>query len=139
MHLFWGFCTLIGTSTNIIVVGLLQSSPESASLNLFSPAVIGIPIIIFGIIYFSLIGHKLLPDRKIESGDFDISDPRQYAVSMKIEPGGVLSGKTISKSGILKLNYSLLSEIKTAGKIMTSIRSNRTLKDGDILVFYWST
>ena len=67
-----GVCTLIGTSTNIIVVGLLQSSPELASLNLFSPAVVGIPIIIFGIIYFALIGHKLLPDRRIESGDFDI-------------------------------------------------------------------
>ena len=130
-----GVCTLIGTSTNIIIVGLLQSSPESASLHLFSPAVVGIPIIIFGIIYFALIGHKLLPDRKIESGDFDISDPRQYAVSMKIECGGVLSGKTIMESGLLKLNYSLLSEIKTAGKIISSIRSNRTLKDDDVLVF----
>ena len=130
-----GVCTLIGTSTNIIIVGLLQSSPESASLHLFSPAVVGIPIIIFGIIYFALIGHKLLPDRRIESGDFDISDPRQYAVSMKIESGSVLSGKTIMQSGLLKLNYSLLSEIKTAGKIISSIRSNRTLKDGDVLVF----
>ena len=130
-----GVCTLIGTSTNIIIVGLLQSSTESASLHLFSPAVVGIPIIIFGIIYFALIGHKLLPDRRIESGDFDISDPRQYAVSMKIESGSVLSGKTIMQSGLLKLNYSLLSEIKTAGKIISSIRSNRTLKDDDILVF----
>ncbi len=130
-----GVCTLIGTSTNIIIVGLLQSFPESASLHLFSPAVVGIPIIIFGIIYFALIGHKLLPDRRIESGDFDISDPRQYAVSMKIESGSVLSGKTIMQSGLLKLNYSLLSEIKTAGKIISSIRSNRTLKDGDVLVF----
>ncbi len=130
-----GVCTLIGTSTNIIIVGLLQSSPESASLHLFSPAVVGIPIIIFGIIYFALIGHKLLPDRRIESVDFDISDPRQYAVSMKIESGSVLSGKTIMHSGLLKLNYSLLSEIKTAGKIISSIRSNRTLKDDDVLVF----
>ena len=39
------------------------------------------------------------------------------------------------ESGLLKLNYSLLSEIKTAGKIISSIRSNRTLKDDDILVF----
>jgi len=130
-----GLCTLIGTSTNIIVVGLLQSTPEANALNLFSPAVIGIPIIIFGIIYFALFGDRLLPDRNIESADSDISDPRQYAVSMKIEPAGVLSGKTISNSGILKLNYSLLSEIRTAGKIVTSIRSNRILKDNDILVF----
>ena len=130
-----GLCTLIGTSTNIIVVGLLQSTPEANALNLFSPAVIGIPIIIFGIIYFAVFGDRLLPDRNIESADSDISDPRQYAVSMKIEPAGVLSGKTISNSGILKLNYSLLSEIRTAGKIVTSIRSNRILKDNDILVF----
>ncbi len=130
-----GLCTLIGTSTNIIVVGLLQSTPEANALSLFSPAVIGIPIIIFGILYFALFGDRLLPNRSIEPVDSDILDPRQYAVSMKIEPGGVLSGKTISNSGILKLNYSLLSEIRTAGKIVTSIRSNRILKDSDILVF----
>ena len=130
-----GLCTLIGTSTNIIVVGLLQSTPEANALNLFSPAVIGIPIIIFGILYFALFGDRLLPNRNIESVDSDISDPRQYAVSMKIEPGGALSGKTISNSGILKLNYSLLSEIRTAGKIVTSIRSNRVLRDNDILIF----
>ena len=130
-----GLCTLIGTSTNIIVVGLLQSTSEANALNLFSPAVVGIPIIIFGILYFALFGDRLLPDRHIESVDSDISDPRQYAVSMRIEPGAALSGKTISNSGILKLNYSLLSEIRTAGKIITSIRSNRILKDNDILVF----
>ena len=130
-----GLCTLIGTSTNIIVVGLLQSTPEANALNLFSPAVIGIPIIIFGILYFALFGDRLLPNRNIQSVDSDISDPRQYAVSMKIEPGGALSGKTISNSGILKLNYSVLSEIRTADKIVTSIRSNRVLKDNDILIF----
>ena len=130
-----GLCTLIGTSTNIIVVGLLQSTPEANALNLFSPAVIGIPIIIFGILYFALFGERLLPNRNIESVDSDISDPRQYAVSMKIEAGGALSGKMISNSGLLKLNYSLLSEIRTAGKTVTSIRSNRVLKDNDTLVF----
>ena len=96
-----GLCTLIGTSTNIIVVGLLQSTPEANALNLFSPAVIGIPIIVFGILYFALFGDRLLPNRNIESVDSDVSDPRQYAVSMKIEPGGALSGKTFSNSGIL--------------------------------------
>ncbi len=130
-----GLCTLIGTSTNIIVVGLLQSTPEANALSLFSPAVIGIPIIIFGIIYFALFGDKLLPNRKNGEVEADVSDPRQYAVSMKIEAGGALSGKTISNSGILKLNYSLLSEIRTVGKVVTSIRSNRVLKDNDILIF----
>ncbi len=130
-----GVCTLIGTSTNIIVIGLLEASSGSARLNLFSPAIVGIPIIIFGIIYFALIGHKLLPERRIVSDESDFSDSRQYAVSMKIESGSVLSGKTILASGLLKLNYSLLSEIKSAGKIISSIRSNRKLKDEDVLVF----
>ena len=106
----------------------MNQRPRQMYLNLFSPAVIGIPIIVFGILYFALFGDRLLPNRNLELVDSEISDPRQYAVSMKIEPGGVLSGKTISKSGILKLNYSLLSEVRTAGKIFTSIRSNRIFK-----------
>ena len=59
-----GTCTLIGTSTNILVVGMLQSTPEADSLSLFSPALIGIPLVILGIVYFVLIGHRLLPDRE---------------------------------------------------------------------------
>ena len=47
-----GTCTLIGTSTNILVVGMLQSTPEANSLSLFSPALIGIPLVILGIVYF---------------------------------------------------------------------------------------
>ena len=56
-------------------------------------------------------------------------------MAMRIEPGSALSGKTLSASRILKLNYSLLSEIKTARKTITSIRSNRILRDNDILIF----
>ena len=66
---------------------------------MFSPAIIGIPIIIFGILYFAFFGDRLLPNRNIESGDADISDPRQYAVSMKIEPGGALSRKLFQTLG----------------------------------------
>ena len=130
-----GVCTLVGTSTNIIVVGLLESSSEAGSLSLFSPAIVGIPIIIIGIIYFIVLGDKLLPDYKVRTTESDVSDPRQYAVSMKIEPSSAISGKTISNSGLLKLNYSLLTEIRSSSKIITKIRSNRKLKDNDVLIF----
>jgi len=59
-----GTCTLIGTSTNIIIIGMLQGSPEAQQLSLFSPAAIGIPLVLLGIGYFVLIGHRLLPERK---------------------------------------------------------------------------
>lgn len=130
-----GVCTLIGTSTNIIMVGLLESHLGYMPLNLFSPAIIGVPIIVLGILYLSLIGHRLLPKNKSKIVDLDVSDPRTYAVNMKVEPDSFLSGKTLGDSGLLRMSYSMLTEIKSGGKTISSLRSNRILRNNDVLLF----
>ena len=128
-----GTCTLIGTSTNIIIVGMLQGSPEAEQLSLFSPAAVGIPLVLVGIGYFVLIGHRLLPERKSLSES--MVDTRQYAVSMRVEPGGVLSGMSIADAGLRHLQYSFLSEIQSKGHVIPAVGPEEILSDNDILVF----
>lgn len=129
-----GTCTLIGTSTNIIIVGLLQGSEEALHLSLFSPAAVGIPLVLLGIIYFVAIGHRILPDRK-GLGEELIDDTRQYAVSMRVEPGGILSGMSIADAGLRHLQYSFLSEIQSKGHVIPAVGPEEILGDNDILVF----
>ena len=128
-----GTCTLIGTSTNILVVGMLQSTPEANSLSLFSPALIGIPLVILGIAYFVLIGHRLLPDRGGVAET--MQDTREYAVSMRVEEGGPLVGVSIADAGLRHLQFSFLSEIQSKGHIIPAVGPEEILSSNDILVF----
>ena len=128
-----GTCTLIGTSTNILVVGMLQSTPEANSLSLFSPALIGIPLVTLGIAYFVVIGHRLLPARDgvVES----MPDSREYAVSMRVEEGGPLAGMSIAEAGLRHLQFSFLSEIQSKGHIIPAVGPEEILSSNDILIF----
>lgn len=128
-----GTCTLIGTSTNILVVGMLQSTPEANSLSLFSPALIGVPLVVLGIAYFVGIGHRLLPDRGgvVES----MPDSREYAVSMRVEEDGPLAGMSIAEAGLRHLQFSFLSEIQSKGHIIPAVGPEEILSSNDILIF----
>ena len=121
-----GVCTLIGTSTNILVVGLLESTTEANVLTLFSPAIIGVPLVGLGVIYFMLIGHRLLPSRLEEGSNQPITDIREYAVSMRVDVGGVMSGKTIADAGLRHLQYSFLAEIQSEGRIISAVGPRRS-------------
>ncbi len=128
-----GTCTLIGTSTNILIVGMMQGLPEVDKLSLFSPAAVGLPLVLLGVGYFVLIGHRLLPERK--SITEDIIDTRQYAVSMRVEEGGVLCGMSIADAGLRHLQYSYLTEIQSKGHVIPAVGPEEILSANDILVF----
>lgn len=128
-----GTCTLIGTSTNILIVGMLEKANAADGLNLFSPIVVGVPLVLVGIVYFMVIGHRLLPDR---GGTREIvSNTREYSVTMRVEPGGPLVGKTIAEAGLRHLQYSFLSEIQTDSHIIPAVGPEEILSGDDLLIF----
>ena len=59
-----GTCTLIGTSTNLVVVGLLQTrypGDEVANVGLFDLGIYGLPIALAGMTYILLFSNLLIP------------------------------------------------------------------------------
>ena len=70
LALLGGTITLMGTSVNLIVAGLVSDAiakgelPAMRSIGLFAPAWIGIPAALAGFAYLVLIGSRLLPDRR---------------------------------------------------------------------------
>jgi len=66
-----GCCTLIGTSTNLLVSGALRDL-KIAPLTMFELAPLGIPLAVAGIAYLTIFGVKLIPARSSISGSLDI-------------------------------------------------------------------
>lgn len=128
-----GTCTLIGSSTNLVVNGLLMKETGTDGLAMLELAWIGVPVmlIVFGFICF---GSKwLLPERVPAISRYD--DAREYTVEMLIENGSKLSGKSVEEAGLRQLPGMFLIEIERQGQIIPAVSSYEVLHDGDRLVF----
>ncbi|RPJ34060.1 MAG: hypothetical protein EHM17_08035 [Verrucomicrobiaceae bacterium] len=66
-----GCCTLIGTSTNLLVNGALRDL-KIAPMTMFELAPIGIPMTVAGIGYLVIFGPKLIPARSSITGSLEI-------------------------------------------------------------------
>lgn len=127
-----GLCTVLGTSTTVVVNGLI-SKEGLAPLRLFDPGYVGLPCCIAGLIYILVMGKYLLPNRKPASMQFD--DPREYTIEMLVEPTSPLVGKTIEDAGLRHLSGMFLMEIDREGQILPAVSPTVKLKPNDRLVF----
>ena len=128
-----GTCTLIGTSTNLVVNGLLIKETGSDGLAMLELAWVGVPVILI-VFIFILVGSKwLLPERLPAISRYD--DAREYTVEMLVENNSKLSGKSIEEAGLRQLPGMYLIEIERQGQIMPAVSSYEVLRDGDRLIF----
>lgn len=128
-----GTCTLIGTSTNLIINGLLLDEPSTRSLGLFEPALIGVPAAIMGFIYILIFGKKLLPSGTEAYESF--KDPREYTVEMMVPKGSVLARKTIKDANLRQLEGAFLVEIVREGAVLPIVGPEQRLREHDRLIF----
>ena len=127
-----GTCTLIGTSTNLVVDGMLQTQ-LGINLGLFELAWVGIPLLIVGGTFLVLFASRILPDRGGVTEELD--QVREYGVEVEVMAPGPLVGKTIAQAGLRALNYGYLTEIDRDGRLITAVEPDRTLQGGDRLYF----
>ena len=128
-----GTCTLIGTSTNLVVNGLIISETDLIGLHMFEITWVGLPIVLAVIGYVLLFSKWLLPDRKPIISKF--SDVREYTVEMIVEPNSSLAGKTIEEVGLRHLPGLYLIEIDREGQFLPAVSPQERLRDNDRLIF----
>ncbi len=131
--IFGGICTLIGTSTNLVVNGLMQQSLHR-SLGMFELAWVGIPCALAGILYLLVFGYRLLPDNPDLSEELAKSG-REYLLEMKLPGGSALVGKTVAEAGLRNLDQIFLAEIERRGRLLAPVKSSDLLEAGDRLFF----
>lgn len=131
-----GMCTLVGTSTNLVVNGLVVSDPDlkmPGGLGMFQIAWLGVPVGIVCVGYILLVSDRLLPDRQPALSPDE--DPRQYTVEMTIDPAGPLIGKTIQDAGLRHLPGLYLAEIDRQGHVLPAVGPQEKLQRSDRLIF----
>ncbi|MBM3277537.1 MAG: SLC13 family permease [Candidatus Handelsmanbacteria bacterium] len=127
-----GLCTLVGTSTNLVVSGLLAKT-TGEQLGLFAPAWVGVPTALAGLLYMLAVGRWLLPERQPPLKRLE--DPRQYTVEMLVAPDSPLVGRTIEEAGLRHLQGMYLMEIDRGDEVLAAVSSQERLRANDRLVF----
>jgi di/tricarboxylate transporter len=128
-----GTCTLIGTSTNVVVHGLLLQH-GMPGMSLFEITPLGIPYALAGITYLLLFGRFLLPDRK-ELFEQLGESRREYMVDMLVQPECRLIGKSVEAAGLRNLPGLFLIEINRRDEIITPVAPNEVIETNDHMVF----
>ncbi len=128
-----GTCTLIGTSTNIIVSDL-SSAFGFEPLSMFELSVLGIPIAVLGIGFLLFVSPKILPSRTAPVCELDERKEKRYIAELIVPDKSLLIGETdLSDAVESSLGLSVI-EIFRNGHIFDPIRNSISLKSGDILL-----
>ena len=158
-----GVCTVIGTSTTLVVNGLLREEQQkhrqvlaapsetqplrepdakwsSAFLDrmrpieLFELGLVGLPCALAGTAVLLVIAPKLLPKR-IDIVEQMGEQRREYLVELEVQPSCPLIGQTIEDAGLRHLPGLFLVEIDRAGEVLTPAAPRDVIRAQDQLVF----
>ncbi|TWU27493.1 SLC13 family permease [Bythopirellula polymerisocia] len=128
-----GTCTLIGTSTNLVVQGLMIQN-DIPGMGLFEIGWVGLPYAIVGVTYLWTIGRRLLPERTELLEQLGQSR-REYVVEMQVRPGSNIVAKTVDAAGLRRLHGLFLIEIERDEELLSPVSPDETLQANDRLVF----
>lgn len=144
-----GTCTLIGTSTNIVVNGLLQAEQREddaqklysepfrkqlGGMSLFEIGRVGLPCAVAGSLYLIIFGGRLLPKRRGLLERLD-EQRREYLVELLVAPDCRLIGKTVEEADLRQLRGLFLIEIDRGDDVITPVTPSDVIQAGDRLVF----
>ena len=126
-----GMTTLIGTSTNLLVAGLMEDA-GLPGLGLFGLTVVAAPAALAVIAYFGLIGHRWLPDRGLDGSDGPL--PADCLFEVRLPGGSPLAGQTVETAGLRALGDAFLVHIRS-GEETVAASPEAVLREGDVLAF----
>jgi di/tricarboxylate transporter len=127
-----GVVTTIGTSTNLVVSGLLQQS-GAAPFGLFEITHVGLPMAAVGVLVLSLLAPAVLPER--QSPRRSLAGARDFVVRMIVEAQGSRAGRSVEEAGLRHLEGVFLVEIERNGEPIAPVAPTTLLHGGDHLLF----
>lgn len=129
--LFGGTCTLIGTSTNILVSAIAVKHGAPA-FGMFEFSQFGVIILGAGIAYMFFIGVRLIPERGFEKGMALEDAQREYLVEVTVDQAAEFIGETLGKTDLAKLDVDI-QEIRRDGVRLRLPARDVALQPGDLL------
>ena len=128
-----GVVTTIGTSTNLVISGLLEASGETP-LGMFEISAVGLPVALVGLVGLVLLAPALVPDRRPARRELD-EDIREFVVNMVVGAGGPMDGRSVADAGLRHLQGVFLVEIERDGDLIAPVTPETVLHGDDRLTF----
>ncbi len=128
-----GTITLMGTSTNLVVHGMLLDF-DLEGFSLFQLAIVGIPITIVGFLYLFTVGYQLLPSNRGFRDQIQ-SDTKEYMAEMTVKKEFPHVNKSVQEAGLRELKGLYLVEIIRENERISPVKSTTIIKAGDRLIF----
>ncbi len=128
-----GTLTVIGTSTNLVVSGLLVEDGQEP-LSMFEISKVSLPVAVVSMLALLVLAPMLLPDRKRPRNVAE-EQGRPFTVSMRVIPGGPLDGTRVDEGQLRNLDGVYLAELQRKGGVIAPVRPDQTVRADDILVF----
>ncbi|MCB0317126.1 MAG: SLC13 family permease, partial [Bdellovibrionales bacterium] len=128
---FGGVCTLIGTSTNLLVSSISADAGYGA-FSMFELSKLGLIMLIAGTLYLVTIGQSILPNRKALSF-VDAYELREYVTEIQVHDQSPLIGKTLRESNFRqKYEAAVLEIIRNKEKIWGAL--DIPIEPNDVLI-----
>lgn len=131
--IFGGVCTLVGTSTNVLASGIIESF-DFQPLSMFELSKVGIPLMAAGTIYLFLFANKRLPVRETLTSILSDEERKEFFTEAFVRPKSPLIGKSFKGSDLQKAKGIRLLEIIRDGVAVEEEIPNVRLRAGDRLV-----
>lgn len=125
-----GTCTLIGTSTNLVVHGLMIDN-GLPGFGMFELGKVGLVIAIIGTIYLAIAGNKLLPGKRILFNTKSSAESKDYYYDIFIPENSNLIGLEIKNGRLKELKKLFVKCIERNGKTIETKKGFFTIEVND--------
>jgi di/tricarboxylate transporter len=128
-----GTCTLLGTSTNIIVSDL-SAMYGYGTLSMFELSGLGVPIAILGLFFLYFTSPFLMPDHAAPVCEMGDREDKRYLAELLVPESSPLIGRTVGHP--LETKYGVLDvlEVIRDSRILNPARETVTLAEADLLL-----
>lgn len=128
-----GTCTLIGTSTNLLVDGVAQSA-GLAAFGIFEISGVGLIVGVVGVIYLVLVGQNILPDRDTLTATLGNSERPRFLTEVMIPPDSPLIGSKVGDVRMFRRADGRVIDVVRGEESLRRTLAEVTLKAGDRVV-----
>ena len=143
--LLGGTCTIIGTSTNLIVRGLLidryPDKKELSEMSIFAITKYGVPVALFGVAYIVLMTPVLLVrndrHRALAAGLGGAGSDEDILLGARVTQWSPAAGRTIKRSGLRDTGGIYLVSVRrrATGNVHAAVSPEFVLEVDDVLYF----
>lgn len=133
MAILGGTCTLIGTSTNLLIDDI-YSKQAQVHMGIFDFTPLGLIVLVVGILFLIIFGPRLLPDRESLSSIMPNQRRSSYVTEVIVQVDSPLVGKVIGETFPRKGKLRFLQLMRRGDIQLTANARTMPIREGDALI-----